>query len=137
MATITGATIDQAPASLKLSPDKYTTLNDLVKTTKDFVLPDLVQSYGDQGITGFLNLVGAVKGAGTNDQIDWWEAGRRHRTISVTQTSSKSGDQTTITFAADTTNGVPLLFSVTSTVREQISPRTSKTLMSLSAPTHS
>ena len=107
MATITGATIDQAPANLRLTAETYTDLNTLVKTNKDFVLPDLVQSYGDQGITGFLNLVGAVKGAGTNDQIDWWEAGRRHRTISVTQTSSKSGDQTTITFAADTTNGVP------------------------------
>ena len=107
MATITGATIDQAPANLRLTAETYTDLNTLVKTNKDFVLPDLVQSYGDQGITGFLNLVGAVKGAGTNDQIDWWEAGRRHRTISVTQTSSKDGDQTTITFAADTTNGVP------------------------------
>ena len=110
MATIGGpatTSLDQAPANLRLTPETYTTLNSLVKTNKDFVLPDLVQSYGDQGITGFLNLVGAVKGAGTNDQIDWWEAGRRHRTISVTQTSSKSGDQTTITFAADDTNGVP------------------------------
>ena len=79
----------------------------MLRPTKDFVLPDLVQSYGDQGITGFLNLVGAVKAGGTSDQVDWWEAGRRHRTISVTQTSSKSGDQTTITFAADTTDGVP------------------------------
>lgn len=110
MATIGGpatTSLDQAPANLRLTPETYTTLNNLVKTNKDFVLPDLVQSYGDQGITGFLNLVGAVKGAGTNDQIDWWEAGRRHRTISVTQTSSQSGDQTTITFAADATNGVP------------------------------
>jgi hypothetical protein len=84
MANITGATIDQAPASLKLTPDKYTTLNDLVKTTKDFVLPDLVQSYGDQGITGFLNLVGAVKGGGTSDMIDWWESGRRHKVVEAT-----------------------------------------------------
>ena len=84
MANITGATIDQAPASLKLTPDKYTTLNDLVKTTKDFVLPDLVQSYGDQGITGFLNLVGAVKSGGTSDMIDWWESGRRHKAIDAT-----------------------------------------------------
>ena len=84
MATIAGATIDKAPADLKLSPDTYTTLNDLVKTTKDFVLPDLVQSYGDQGITGFLNLVGAVKSGGTSDSIDWWESGRRHKVIEAT-----------------------------------------------------
>ena len=51
MATITGATIDQASADLRLTPEKYTTIDNLVKTTKDFVLPDLVQSYGDQGIT--------------------------------------------------------------------------------------
>jgi len=110
MATIgtgTSYSQDQAPANLRLTPDSYTTLNTLVKTNKDFVLPDLVQSYGDQGITGFLNLVGAVKAGGTNDFIDWWEAGRRHRKISVTETGSKSGDQTTITFAADTTDGVP------------------------------
>ena len=91
MATITGATIDQASADLRLTPEKYTTIDNLVKTTKDFVLPDLVQSYGDQGITGFLNLVGAVKAGGTSDQIDWWEAGRRHRVIGGALGSSAQG----------------------------------------------
>ena len=82
MATIgtgTSYSLDQAPADLRLTPETYTTVDTLVKATKDFVLPDLVQSYGDQGITGFLNLVGAVKAGGTSDQVDWWEAGRRHR----------------------------------------------------------
>ena len=81
MATITGATIDKAPSDLRLTPETYTTVDSLVKATKDFVLPDLVQSYGDQGITGFLNLVGAVKSGGTSDQVDWWEAGRRHKAV--------------------------------------------------------
>jgi len=84
MATITGATIDKAPSDLRLTPETYTTVDSLVKATKDFVLPDLVQSYGDQGITGFLNLVGAVKAGGTSDQIDWWESGRRHKTYAYT-----------------------------------------------------
>jgi hypothetical protein len=87
MATIGGpatTTLDKAPADLRLTPETYTTLNELVKTTKDFVLPDLVQSYGDQGITGFLNLVGAVKSGGTSDMIDWWESGRRHKVIDAT-----------------------------------------------------
>tara|TARA_R100001440_G_scaffold75745_1_gene103930 strand:- start:1406 stop:2833 length:1428 start_codon:yes stop_codon:yes gene_type:complete len=91
MATITGASIDQASPDLRLTPETYTTIDNLVKTTKDFVLPDLVQSYGDQGITGFLNLVGAVKAGGQSDQIDWWEAGRRHRIIGGALASSAQG----------------------------------------------
>ncbi len=61
------------------SPDRYTTIDSLIKTNKDFVLPQLVESFGDQGITGFLKLTGAINSGGTNDQIDWWEAGRRHK----------------------------------------------------------
>ena len=106
MATITGATIDQASADLRLTPEKYTTIDNLVKTTKDFVLPDLVQSYGDQGITGFLNLVGAVKAGGQSDQIDWWESGRRHRVhtgaFSNNAAGSASGAPGSVDFTIDT-----------------------------------
>jgi len=91
MATITGAALDQASQDLRLTPEKYTTIDNLLKTTKDFVLPDLVESYGDQGITGFLKLVGAVNSGGTSDQIDWWEAGRRHRVIGGALASSAAG----------------------------------------------
>ena len=93
MATIGGpatTTLDKAPFAVKQSPDNYTTLDTLIKTNKDFVLPDLVQSYGDQGITGFLNLVGAVKAGGQNDQIDWWEAGRRHKAVAYSAIGSGS-----------------------------------------------
>lgn len=93
MATIGGpatTTLDKAPFAVKQSPDNYTTLDTLIKTNKDFVLPDLVQSYGDQGITGFLNLVGAVKAGGQNDQIDWWEAGRRHKAVAYSAIGSSS-----------------------------------------------
>ena len=53
----------------------------LLDPTKDFVIPQLVETYGDQGITGFLKMTGAVIAGGTADQVDWWEIGRRHRTI--------------------------------------------------------
>ena len=110
MATIgtgTNYAQDQQPANLRLTPESYTTLNTLVKTNKDFVLPDLVQSYGDQGITGFLNLVGAVKSGGTNDFIDWWEAGRRHRTVTGA-TSASSNELCNLDVTADGTNGTPI-----------------------------
>jgi len=91
MATITGASVDQASPDLRLTPEKYTTINALLKTTKDFVIPELTESYGDQGITGFLQLTGAVVSGGTSDQIDWWEAGRRHRVYTGAISSSAAG----------------------------------------------
>ena len=94
MATTTGAAIDQASPDLRTTPETYTTIDGLLKANKDFVIPDLVESYGDQGITGFLKLTGAVTSAGTNDQIDWWEAGRRHRIIQGNITNSGAGSAT-------------------------------------------
>ena len=91
MATISGASIDQASPDLRLSPESYTTIDTLLKANKDFVIPELVQAYGDQGITGFLQLTGAVTSGGTSDQVDWWEAGRRHRIIQGDVTASAAG----------------------------------------------
>ena len=68
----------------KLTPDSYTTIDDLVKATREDVMPDLVRTYGDQGITGFLKLTGAINSGGSSDQIDWWEEGRRHRAFDYT-----------------------------------------------------
>ena len=76
----------------KLTPDSYTTIDDLVKATKEDVMPDLVKTYGDQGITGFLKLTGAINSGGSSDQIDWWEEGRRHRAFDYA-----SGDLTVTT----------------------------------------
>ena len=97
MATITGASpMNQAPADLRLSPESYTTIDNLLKANKDFVIPELVQSYGDQGITGFLRLTGAVNSGGTSDQVDWWEAGRRHTKIdAVTFDAATAGSDST------------------------------------------
>ena len=66
--------------AFRISPETYTTVDTLIKTTKDQVMPDLVETYGEQGITGFLKLTGAINSGGSSDQIDWWEMGRRHKT---------------------------------------------------------
>ena len=65
----------------KATPDTYTTIDDLIKATKQDIMPDLVKTYGDQGLTGFLKLTGAVNSGGSSDQVDWWEEGRRHEAI--------------------------------------------------------
>lgn len=82
----------------KLTPDSYTTVDDLIKATREDVMPDLVKAYGDQGLTGFLKLTGAVNSGGSSDQIDWWEEGRRHRAYTISDDlSSASGATVTIT----------------------------------------
>lgn len=81
--------IDVAASSFLASPDKYQAIGDLLNAAADGVnelgKPDvselLVETYGDQGITGFLQLTGAVSNAGTSDQVEFYEAGRRHKTL--------------------------------------------------------
>ena len=81
----------------KITPDSYTTIDELIKATREDVMPELVQIYGDQGLTGFLKLTGAVNSGGSSDQIDWWEAGRRHRAYDYTTSSDISGSGASIT----------------------------------------
>jgi uncharacterized membrane protein YgdD (TMEM256/DUF423 family) len=88
MATITGATTDIAGHGIKTTPDKYAALGDLLNAAASGVnevgKPDvselLVETYGDQGITGFLKLTGAITAAGASDQVEFYEVGRRHKT---------------------------------------------------------
>jgi len=71
-------------SSLKTTPEKYTSLGDLL----DYQKPDnrdlLIKTFGDQGITGFLQLTGATRSAGTNDEVQYWEEGRLHKAIDYT-----------------------------------------------------
>ena len=84
----------------KLTPDSYTTVDDLIKATREDVMPDLVKAYGDQGLTGFLKLTGAVNSGGSSDQIDWWEEGRRHRAYTISDDlSSPAGASLSISDA--------------------------------------
>jgi hypothetical protein len=99
MATITGATTDIAGHGIKTTPDKYAALGDLLNAAASGVnevgKPDvselLVETYGDQGITGFLKLTGAITAAGASDQVEFYEVGRRHKTYAYSSAISVSG----------------------------------------------
>jgi len=94
---------DVAPANLKLSPDKYIALGSLVD---DWSKPDnrelLVSTYGDQGITGFLQLTGAVTNAGTQDEVQYWEEGRLHKKLAVASGGIDAGATGAVNVAAFT-----------------------------------
>lgn len=63
----------------RLDPAKYTSLGDFIdEVNRPDIREALVKTYGDQGITGFLQMTGAVKGAGTADKVQWWEEARLH-----------------------------------------------------------
>jgi hypothetical protein len=110
MATTAAAAggVDGAPANLRLTPEKYTTIDTLLDHNKPDVMPQLVETYGDQGITGFLKLTGAINSGGTADQIEYFEVGRRHRTITGSLDDAASGDQVELHASADSTNGLPI-----------------------------
>jgi len=100
-----------APANaFKLAtPDRYISLGDFINSVNK---PDnrtqLVKTFGNQGITGFLQLVGAVKTAGTADEVQWWEEQRLHPTVNFTTASGSMP-------AAATTFTVPVSGTLAST----------------------
>ena len=104
MATITGAALDAAGSTFRITPESYTTIDNLIKATKDEVMPDLVETYGDQGITGFLKLTGAINAGGASDQIDWYEAGRRHKSFTYVIADTGNADGASITMGAGADN---------------------------------
>ena len=63
-----GVTQTGLAATLKTSPEKYVSLGDLIDVTKPDNRDLLVNTYGDQGITGFLQLTGATRSGGTAAQ---------------------------------------------------------------------
>jgi hypothetical protein len=94
--------IDGAAGTFRITPESYTTVDTLIKTTKDEVMPNLVETYGDQGITGFLKLTGAINSGGSSDQIDWWEAGRRHKSFTYLTTQiTNNGSSISVLAGAD------------------------------------
>lgn len=96
----TGSTpADVGPKNFDLTPATYTTLGSLLDPTKPDVRDLYVETFGDQGITGFLDLVGATKQAGTADEVQWYEEGRLHRTIQFTH-------------ATGTTANTPIAFTI-------------------------
>lgn len=88
MALSNGTAADVGPLGLDATPQNYTTLGSLIDPTKPDVRELYVSTFGDQGITGFLELTGAKKSAGTADETHWYEEGRLHRTLKVTVAGS-------------------------------------------------
>jgi len=84
----------------RLDPTKYSSLADFIDEVN---APDnrdqLVKTYGYQqisgGLTGFLNLTGAVRGNGTADEVQYWEETRLHAYASVAPTASAAAAATT------------------------------------------
>ena len=95
MATVGTPGVGTQPA-FSANPSKYTTIHDLLDVNKHDNRDLLIKTYGDQGITGFLELTGATKSAGTNDFVQYWEEERRHRLVALTGTSP-SGTAGTVT----------------------------------------
>lgn len=81
---------DKGPLKLNAVPEKYVALGSLVDPTKPSNMDLLVKTFGDQGLTGFLELSGATKSVATADEAQWWEESRLHRTISATTTSGST-----------------------------------------------
>jgi hypothetical protein len=67
----------------------------------DYSKPDardlLIKRFGDQGITGFLKLTGAVKNVGTSDEVYYFEEGRRHKAIDTSTLTISNGSTKSIT----------------------------------------
>ena len=90
-------------ASFKsLDPAKYSSLGDFIdKVNKPDNRDLLVKTYGNQGITGFLKMTGAVKANGSDDQVQYWEESRLHSKVTLDVASAASGaSSTTATFAS-------------------------------------
>lgn len=91
------AKVEVGPKDLELTPANYTTLGSLLDPNKPDVRELYVETFGDQGITGFLDLIGAKKTAGTSDEVQWYEEGRLHRTVQFTYGSAVAGAASTFT----------------------------------------
>lgn len=124
-------------AALRTSPERYVSLGDLIDPTKPDNRDLLVRTYGDQGITGFLELTGAKKNAGTSDEVQWWEEGRLHAKANVSVTSSSATFSTATGYSAPRlndvllgTNGKRYVVTATATI---IDMSTGSTVTSLTA----
>ena len=73
-----------ARPTLRTTPEAYTSLGALIDPTKPDNRDLLIKAYGDQGLTGFLELTNAKKTAAVADEVTWWEEGRLHKTFAYT-----------------------------------------------------
>jgi hypothetical protein len=98
MASTTSTPLDFSPNSFRrLDPTKYVSLGDFINEVNK---PDnrdlLVKTYGNQGITGFLQMVGAVKSNGVADEVQYWEETRLHQLQTATLAATAATGATSI-----------------------------------------
>lgn len=113
MAFTNGSGADKGPLKVTATPEKYVALGSLVDPTKPSNMDLLVKTFGDQGLTGFLELSGATKGIATADEVQYWEESRLHRSFSATVAAAAAGADATYTITAVDNGG-----AVASTVSE-------------------
>jgi hypothetical protein len=53
----------------------------------------LIKTFGEQGITGFLKLVGAVNAVSNADEVQYWEEGRLHATVTFSAADTLAANQ--------------------------------------------
>ena len=96
--------------NFRLDPEKYSTIGTLIG---DYAKPDvrdqLIKTYGDQGITGFLKLTGAVSAAANQDEVTYFEEGRRHKLLTTTTSSASAITHTDLDFG---TGDAPQLYDI-------------------------
>jgi hypothetical protein len=90
-----------ARSLLLATPEKYSAISDFIDPSKPDNRDLLVKTYGDQGITGFLQLTGAVKAAGTADEVQYWEEGRLHNFQEFNNLGTGSGATGTMNCVED------------------------------------
>ena len=76
---------------------KYASLGDLASVLAPDVRKDLIKTFGNQGISGLLELMGATKAVGTNDEVTYFEEARLHPIQAITSTVIAAGKTHTLT----------------------------------------
>jgi len=115
MATTAQGHTSVAPA-LRATAEKYSALNDLIGTNKELVMEQIVETYGDQGITGMLKMTGAISSGGSADQVEWFEASRRHKVIAFSNVT-ESNDVLSFTIPASNINKYDVFMDANTGVR--------------------
>ena len=108
MAFSAGGPTDFSPQGYRrLDPTKYVSLGDFINAVNK---PDnrelLVKTYGNQGISGFLSLTGAIKSNGTADEVQYWEETRLHpdQVITLAATAAAAATALSVTLASAATS---------------------------------
>ena len=78
---------------------KYASLGDLASILAPDVRKDMVKTFGNQGISGLLELMGATKAVGTADEVTYFEETRLHPLQTITEAGGTDAG-TSQTFAA-------------------------------------